>query len=90
MLVETNPFYFPKYKISVETNPCYISRPFFLFCLYPSPFIPHLCLRLPSSFFFFFFFLTVGWLKYLLYVHRNHMFIRDGSPGRPSRLSHSS
>ena len=26
----------------------------------------------------------------LLYVHRNHRFIRDGSPGRPPRLSHSS
>ena len=30
----------------------------------------------------------VGWV--LLYVHRNHMLIRDGSPGRPPRLSHSS
>ena len=26
----------------------------------------------------------------LLYVHRNRWFIRDGSPGRPPRLSHSS
>ena len=26
----------------------------------------------------------------LLYVHRNCRFIRDGSPGRPPRLSHSS
>ena len=26
----------------------------------------------------------------LLYVHRNRRFIRDGSPGRPPRLSHSS
>ena len=26
----------------------------------------------------------------LLYVHRNRSFIRNGSPGRPSRLSHSS
>ena len=26
----------------------------------------------------------------LLYVHRNHRFIRDGSPGRPPRLSLSS
>ena len=26
----------------------------------------------------------------LLYVHRNHRLIRDGSPGRPTRLSHSS
>ena len=26
----------------------------------------------------------------LLYVHRNRRLIRDGSPGRPSRLSHSS
>ena len=25
----------------------------------------------------------------LLYVHRNRRFIRDGSPGRPPRLSHS-
>ena len=28
--------------------------------------------------------------KVLLYVHRNRRFIRDGSPGRPPRLSHSS
>ena len=26
----------------------------------------------------------------LLYVHRNRRLIRDGSPGRPPRLSHSS
>ena len=26
----------------------------------------------------------------LLYVHGNRRFIRDGSPGRPPRLSHSS
>ena len=26
----------------------------------------------------------------LLYVHRNYRLIRDGSPGRPARLSHSS
>ena len=26
----------------------------------------------------------------LLYVHRNRRFIRDGSPERPPRLSHSS
>ena len=26
----------------------------------------------------------------LLYVHRNRRFIRDGSQGRPPRLSHSS
>ena len=30
------------------------------------------------------------WLKCLLYVHRNRRLIRDGSPGRPPRLSHSS
>ena len=30
----------------------------------------------------------VGWV--LLYVHRNSRLIRDGSPGRPARLSHSS
>ena len=31
------------------------------------------------------------WLvEVLLYVHRNRRFIRDGSPGRPPRLSHSS
>ena len=29
-----------------------------------------------------------GWV--LLYVHRNRRLIRDGSPGRPPRLSHSS
>ena len=29
-------------------------------------------------------------LKVLLYVHRNRRFVRDGSPGRPPRLSHSS
>ena len=28
--------------------------------------------------------------KVLLYVHRNRRFIRDGSPGRPPLLSHSS
>ena len=32
----------------------------------------------------------VGWLPMLLYVHRNCRLIRDGSPGRPLRLSHSS
>ena len=26
----------------------------------------------------------------LLYVHKNHRFIRYGSPGRPPRLSHNS
>ena len=32
-----------------------------------------------------------SWLvEVLLYVHRNRRFIRDGSPGRPPRLSHSS
>ena len=31
---------------------------------------------------------SVGWV--LLYVHRNRMLFRDGSPGRPPRLSHSS
>ena len=31
---------------------------------------------------------VVGWV--LLYVHRNRRFIRDRSPGRPPRLSHSS
>ena len=31
------------------------------------------------------------WLvEMLLYVHRNHRLIRDGSPGQPPRLSHSS
>ena len=29
-------------------------------------------------------------LEVLLYVHRNHRLIRDGSPGRPPRLSHTS
>ena len=29
-------------------------------------------------------------VKVLLYVHRNRRLIRDGSPGRPPRLSHSS
>ena len=29
-------------------------------------------------------------MKLLLYVHRNHRFIRDGSPGHQPRLSHSS
>ena len=29
-------------------------------------------------------------VEMLLYVHRNRRFIRDGSPGRPPRLSHSS
>ena len=35
---------------------------------------------------------TVSWLvgRVLLYVHRNHRLIRDGSPGRPPRLPHSS
>ena len=28
-------------------------------------------------------------VEVLLYVHRNRRLIRDGSPGRPSRLSHS-
>ena len=31
-----------------------------------------------------------GRVEVLLYVHRNHRFIRHGSPGRPPRLSHSS
>ena len=31
---------------------------------------------------------VVGWV--LLYVHRNRRLIRDGSPGRPPRPSHSS
>ena len=31
-----------------------------------------------------------GVVEVLLYVHTNHRRIRDGSPGRPSRLSHSS
>ena len=29
-------------------------------------------------------------VEVLLYVHKNRMFIRDGSPGRPPRLPHSS
>ena len=29
-------------------------------------------------------------IKVLLYVHRNRRFIREGSPGRPLPLSHSS
>ena len=29
-------------------------------------------------------------VEVLLYVRRNRRFIRDGSPGRPPRLSHSS
>ena len=29
-------------------------------------------------------------VEVLLYVHRSRRFIRDGSPGRPPRLSHSS
>ena len=29
-----------------------------------------------------------GFSSVLLYVHRNRRFIRDGSPGRPPRLSH--
>ena len=29
-------------------------------------------------------------VEVLLYVHRNRRFIRDGNPGRPPRLSHSS
>ena len=29
-------------------------------------------------------------VEVLIYVHRNRRFIRDGSPGRPPRLSHSS
>ena len=29
-------------------------------------------------------------IEALLYVHRNRRLIRDGSPGRPPRLSHSS
>ena len=36
---------------------------------------------------------TLPWLKLveaLLYVHRNRRCIRDGSPGRPPRLSHTS
>ena len=34
--------------------------------------------------------LPVGLVEVLLYVHRNRRLIRDGSPGRPPRLSHSS
>ena len=30
---------------------------------------------------------TIGSVEVLLYVHRNRRFIRDGSPGRPPRLS---
>ena len=33
---------------------------------------------------------TVQLVEMLLYVHTNSRFIRDGSPGRPPRLSHSS
>ena len=34
---------------------------------------------------------VLGWsVEVLLYVHRNRGFIRDGSPERPPRLSHSS
>ena len=29
-------------------------------------------------------------VEVLLYVHRNHRLIRDGNPGRPPQLSHSS
>ena len=36
----------------------------------------------------FIFSVAVGWV--LLYVHGFHRLIRDGSPGRPPRLSHSS
>ena len=32
----------------------------------------------------------VGLVEVLLYVHRNRGLIRDGGPGRPPRLSHSS
>ena len=35
-------------------------------------------------------FSQVSLVEVLLYVHRNRRFIRDGSPGRPPRLSHSS
>ena len=31
-----------------------------------------------------------GVIEVLLYVHRNRRLIRDGSPGQPPRLSHSS
>ena len=33
---------------------------------------------------------SIGWVEVVVYVHRNRRFIRDGSPGRPLRLSHSS
>ena len=33
---------------------------------------------------------TIVVVEVLLYVHRNRGLIRDGSPGRPPRLSHSS
>ena len=33
---------------------------------------------------------SIGVVKVLLYVHRNRRLIRDGSPWRPPRLSHSS
>ena len=32
---------------------------------------------------------TLVVVEVLLYVHRNRRFIRDGSPGRPPRLSHN-
>ena len=35
-------------------------------------------------------FFIVVVVEVLLYVHRNRRLIRDGSPGRPPRLSHSS
>ena len=34
--------------------------------------------------------ITFDEAEVLLYVHRNRGLIRDGSPGRPPRLSHSS
>ena len=34
--------------------------------------------------------LVVVVVEVLLYVHRNRRLIRDGGPGRPLRLSHSS
>ena len=34
--------------------------------------------------------LSVVEVEVLLYVHRNRRLIRDGSPGRPPRLPHSS
>ena len=34
--------------------------------------------------------MAVGLVEVLFYVHRNRRLIRDGSPGRPPRLSHSS